>query len=112
MGSEAAGTASARSPKGALVGVIDAIVMPPALSVGLAVSVDAILRGAELPDVTGFRAPDLDTGRYGFAGCAAVLCVSAFYSVPRAIYGGPGKPSCKAGDGAMARFEPRAAEDS
>ena len=111
MSSEAAGAASARNLKRAQVGVIGAIVMPPALSVGFAVSVDAILR-AGLPDVTGFRLLDLYTGRYGFAGCATLLFGSVLYYVLRANYGGSSKPSCEAGDGAIARFEPRAAEDS
>ena len=112
MSSEAAGTASARSLKRAQVPVIAAMVMPPALFIAFAVCVREVFRGAQLLDVTGFTSLGLPTGWYGFARCATLLFVPAVYYVPRANYGGPSKPSCEACDGAIARFEPRAAEDS
>ena len=112
MCSEAAGIASARRLKRAQVPFIAATVMPPGLFVAFAVSVREVFRGAQLLDVNGFTSLGLDTGWYGFAGCATLLFGPVLYYVPRANYGGPSKPSCEAGDGAIARFEPRAAEDS
>lgn len=111
MCSEAAGTASAWSLRRAQVRFIAALVIPPALFVAFAVTVHEVFRGAQLLDVTGFTSLGLDTGWYGFAGCVALLFVPALYYVLRADYGGPSKPSCEAGDAAIARFGPRAAED-